>query len=299
MECTADINAANAARVAKERPGVRFAAIDVSITKMDAVSVWFTTRGTDDNPHPYSCRKSDVWMECPSTAQGPGERGSLMLSSAALSAKSLKDGTTRIKGTIPDHTGKVQVNVKWPDNAGDAEPVAPLEIWPTKIIIEGYAHDDKAFQGTISLLDPSECSSSQAILLDSSGTITLMLTDDGFRRFSLGMPDSQDLPPQDVVTEAPFDVRTSNGDARASASPARVAAIWEELIGYLAEAVVARIHRDEDARRDRSPRSPSSADAVGKAPPAMAAPMSEGDVRQVLERLASDFADLKNAMSAS
>jgi uncharacterized membrane protein YgcG len=294
MSCTPEINAANAARAAKERPGIMFAAVDVSITKADDVSIWFTTRGTDDNPHPYTCRQADVWLECPSTARAPGDRGSLLLSSTALAAKSLKDGTTRIKGTIPDLTGKIQINVKWPDNAGDAEPVASLEIWPTKIIIEGYAHDDRTFQGRISLLDPNECASSQAIILDSSRPITLSLTEEGFHRFSLPLPNSGSGDPPDEGTEAPVGTGFDGGGSAAAGGGA--SALWELVIGYLAEAVAERIERDHG--RSRAPQSFAPAGAAALSPPP-SAPRAGVDVRQAIERITREFADLKKAISAS
>lgn len=188
MTCTPEQNEQNAKRAQSERPGVKFAPFQATIRSIDENKIVFSTRGEDDAAHDFSVSPDEVWLECPSTAQQAGDRGELYLSEAAAKATSLRDGKTRIKGTTGGPGGQPSIQFKWPESGGTAA-LAPLPIWPTKIVIEGHAHGDPSLKGSIALLDIGKCGSSQLIALDSGGMITLSLTKEGFAEFSVAMPD--------------------------------------------------------------------------------------------------------------
>ena len=202
MTCDQATNEQNAQRAQQERPGVKFAPIAVTIKQIDAGKIVFTTRGEDDAAHDFSVGPLDVWLECPSTAQQVGDRGVLYLSEAGGKATSLADGKTRIKGTTAPAGGLPTVSFKWPEAAG-TEAVAPLPIWPTRIIIEGYAHGDPSLAGAVTLLDLRQCDTSQLIRLDAGGMITLSLTKEGFAEFSVPMPDAASPAPAQGGAGAP------------------------------------------------------------------------------------------------
>lgn len=187
MTCTPEINEQNAQRAQKERPGVKFGVIRVTIRSIVGGKIVFSTRGEDDAMHDFSVAVDEVWLECPSTAQQAGDQGELYISEAAGKATSLSDGKTRIKGT--SGAGGPSVSFKWPE-AGGTKAVAPLQIWPTRIVIEGHAHGDPSLAGRVALLDLSKCDAAQVIKLDSSGMITLSLTSEGFAEFCVPMPDT-------------------------------------------------------------------------------------------------------------
>ncbi len=195
MDCTQEINEKNAQRAQVERPGVKFGTISVTLKSVDANKVVFSTRGEDDAAHDFSVAPDEVWLECPSTAQQAGDRGTLYISEKGAEATSLSDGKTRIKGTTAPPGGQPSVSFKWP-LAGGTELVAPLPIWPTRIVIEGHAHGDPSLRGSVALLDLGKCDSAQVIRLDAGGMITLSLTREGFAEFSLPLPDDVSAPPR-------------------------------------------------------------------------------------------------------
>jgi hypothetical protein len=309
MECSQTTNAQNAARAAKERPGVKFALIDVSITNLDDSAVWFTTRGEDDKPHAFACNRGDVWLECPSTAQQVGDRGALCISTAGLATKSLTDGRTRIKGSTPDSTGKVQVSIKWPNTGGDLEPVASLEIWPTNITVEGYANGDPAFHGQVSLVNLKYCSSSQTIKFDNAGMITLSLTDDGFHRFSLPMPDSA-VPVADNSRENSGTNVIGSGsgafvlqpqrpgskgqvvpDAKGSSRIETAAHPWDQLMNGLAAAIADRLIAASPVPRPIAPTSALADNATRS--------VQFDSLKRAIDRMSRDLDELKLSMNAS
>lgn len=194
MKCDQATNEQNAQRAQKERPGVKFGPIAVTLKQIDATKVVFNTRGEDNAAHDFSVAIEDVWLECPSTAQQVGDRGVLYVSENGGKATSLADGKTRIKGTTAPAGGQPTVSFKWPEAAGTSA-VAPLQLWPTRIIVEGHAYGDPSLTGTVALLDLRQCDPSQVIQLDAGGMITLSLTKEGFAEFSVPMPDSAEPAP--------------------------------------------------------------------------------------------------------
>ncbi|MEZ4360586.1 MAG: hypothetical protein R3B48_10410 [Kofleriaceae bacterium] len=189
MSCTREENEKNAERAKQERPGVRFGAVSVTLTSVTDSSVSFVARGEDDQEHPFTCKLSEVWRECPSSAQKAGDQGDLYLSKEGLEATSDRDQKTRIKGTKPDAAGNVAIQVKWPDSGGQEEPTGVLRVWPTSIVIEGYVDGDPSSRGRVSLLDLGHCGAQQELHISQSGAITLVLTDEGFRRFGRLLPE--------------------------------------------------------------------------------------------------------------
>lgn len=185
MECSQDINTANAERAKNEHPGMGFGEITVTINVINRTQnrIQFTTRGEDDQDHPFTCALSEVWLECPSTAQRAGDHGQLKITAVGLAAKSDRDGATPIKNVV-------SVEFKWPDRGAAGDLLAPLEIWPTNIIVEGYANGDPAARTSVSLLDHKLCGPKQTLHLDPANKITLSLTEAGFARFGILLEDS-------------------------------------------------------------------------------------------------------------
>lgn len=194
MKCNQATNEQNAQRAQKERPGVKFGPIHVTILSIDTTKIHISTRGEDDSAHEFSLALEDVWLECPSTAQEVGDRGTLYISEAGAQAVSLGDGKTHMKGVSAKGGGQPSVAFKWPQSGGTTA-VAPLPIWPTRIIIEGHAHGDPSLTGTVALLDLRLCDIAQVIRLDAGGMITLSLTKEGFAEFAVPMPDVVEAPP--------------------------------------------------------------------------------------------------------
>lgn len=180
MECTQSINTTNAERAKRERPGVTFGELYVTITAIDRVSqqLRFTTRGQDDRDHPFTCSLREVWLECPSTAQQVGDHGTLKITRAGLDARSDADGTTPIKNAF-------LVDPKWPDRAAAGDPLTAVEIWPLDVIVEGYAQGDPNKRARISLLDARLCGPEQRLRLDAASALTLSLTPDGLNAFGI------------------------------------------------------------------------------------------------------------------
>ncbi len=192
MKCTQEMNEQNAARAQKEYPGRKYGAVAVTVTSQDLAKKTITveTRGTDEQNHPFTFPIDQVWTECPSTV-GKGDddrRGTLYISKDALQTEADDAPGVRIKGTVPDDSPAILI--KWPDS-GAAEPHAPLQIWPTDIVITGTAMGNPDYQGQISLMDLRLADLQQAIHFDNGGMITLSLTAAGFAAF--GVPMEADL----------------------------------------------------------------------------------------------------------
>lgn len=186
MLCTQDINTQNAERAKLEHPGVGFGEITVTITSVNRTEnrIQFTTRGADDQDHSFTCSLSDVWLDCPSTAQQAGDHGTLKISAAGLTgAKSDLDGTTPIKNAF-------LVDPKWPDRAAGEDLLTALEIWPIDVIVEGYAQGDPEKRARISLLDGKLCGPVQNLRFDAASKLTLSLTEAGLAEFGLLVEDS-------------------------------------------------------------------------------------------------------------
>lgn len=188
MGCTTEVNQRNAERAKKERPGVKFGAVDVTYVSGTDETITFETRGTDEKNHSFTLPWSAVWSECPSTVAKESPRGKLYISREGLEVEATGAPGIRIKGSVPDEDPAILI--KWPDS-GAIGPRAPLEIWPTNITVTGYAHGDPELEGSVSLMDLSLCDLAQDIQLDNGGMITLSLTALGFAAF--GVPMEEEL----------------------------------------------------------------------------------------------------------
>jgi hypothetical protein len=182
--CTDKVNQLNAERAKEERPGVKFGAVDVTYIASDDKTITFETRGTDDENHSFTLPLSEVWSECPSTVAKESPRGKLYLSREGFKVEATDKPDVRIKGNPA-------ILFKWPDS-GAIGPLAPLEIWPTNIVVTGHAHGDPELEGTVSLMDLMLCDLAQDIRLDNGGMITLSLTAAGFAAFGVPMEEEVD-----------------------------------------------------------------------------------------------------------
>jgi hypothetical protein len=189
MGCTTEVNQRNAERAKKERPGVKFGSVDVTYVASDGETITFETRGTDEQNHSFTLPWSAVWSECPSTVAKENPRGKIYLSREGLKVEASGAPGVRIKGSVPDDNPAILI--KWPDS-GAIGPRAPLEIWPTNVVVTGYAHGDPELEGTVSLMDLSLCDLAQDIQLDNGGMITLSLTAAGFAAFGVPMEEEID-----------------------------------------------------------------------------------------------------------
>ena len=189
MSCTTEVNQRNAERAKKERPGVKFGAVDVTYIAGDGETITFETRGTDEQNHSFTLPWSAVWSECPSTVAKESPRGKLYIAREGLKVEATGAPGVRIKGSVPDEDPAILI--KWPDS-GAIGPHAPLEIWPTSITVTGYAHGDPDFEGSVSLLNLSLCDLAQNIQLDNGGMISLSLTAAGFAAFGVPMEEEVD-----------------------------------------------------------------------------------------------------------
>jgi hypothetical protein len=165
-------------------PGAQsFDATGENITPGDIV---FTTAGEDNRRHRFRLPKNQVWLECPSTATAQGAAGVLYISLAGLGVLSEDAPKVRIAGATPESNGLPLLFYKWPDPGPDGT-TRPLKIWPTSIMVFGYAFDDPEFHfGVVDLLDGSHAGFEQTIDLDRGAEIQLNLTEIGFGRFQAG-----------------------------------------------------------------------------------------------------------------
>lgn len=192
MKCTQEINEQNAERAKKEHPGKKYGAVAVTVTSQDEAQKTITieTRGTDEQNHEFTLPLDEVWTECPSTVGKSDEdrHGKLYISKEGLKTEATGAPGVRIKGSVPETNPAILI--KWPDS-GAAEPHALLQIWPTDIVVTGYAFGNPDYQGQVSLMDLSAADLQQDIQFDNGGMITLSLTAAGFAAF--GVPMEADL----------------------------------------------------------------------------------------------------------
>jgi hypothetical protein len=148
--------------------------------------ITFTTAGEDGLKHTYQIARNLIWSECPSTAQNAGESGELYISREGLDAAGTNAGV-RIYGTTPDAFSGTVLPIKWPDPGEDPDPPVPVGIWPTSIIVNGFALDDPEFTGEVDLLDADAAGFHQTIQFDRGIGITVNLTGIGRGQFGLGL----------------------------------------------------------------------------------------------------------------
>ena len=193
MTCDPD----ESARWAKtHRSGKLYARVSVAVTSVttdpSSVTVTFSAKSknatTGDPGVPDSIATTvnwdetneDIWIQCPSTLPNPpavGDTGTLYLEKALLATR--------------DANGNViQGTPKWP-NALPAIPTRSLTVWPTSVIVEGYAIlGGELYPGSVDLLDPTEAltiqdsnpaatTPPQRLALDGRA-VTLSLTPNGF-----------------------------------------------------------------------------------------------------------------------
>jgi hypothetical protein len=170
-----------AATIASVAPGAQsFDGTGENTTPGDIV---FTTAGEDNQRHQFRMARKLVWLECPSTAASPKESGVLYISEVGLNVVSEDSPPSRIAGSTPDSHGHLLLSLKWPD-PGPEETTSPLRIWPTSILVAGYAFNDPLFHSaSVELLDGSLAGFEQTIDFSRGTEIQLNLTQLGLVKF--------------------------------------------------------------------------------------------------------------------
>lgn len=220
--------------VKKNRPGKLYAKISVVVTSVtttgSATTVAFSAKSWNPMagaPGPailttvsWDETNEDIWIQCPSTLPDPpasGNTGILYLEQALL---------------VPDANGNVISGTpKWP-NALPATPTKSLAVWPTSVIVEGYAilnGEVYTETGSVDLLDPTEAltvensnpgTPPQQLALDGRA-VTLSLTPNGYSDgFGLAFP---------TLTRAVETIKKGAG-ARAMANAWRTIARWGDVL---------------------------------------------------------------------
>jgi hypothetical protein len=186
------------------KPRIMYAAVSVTIEQFTADTIVLKTRGEDNNDHQYRIPLSQVWTGCPSTAKAAGDVGDLLISKQGLETKSNDLAKVRISGSTPDASGNTLLLIKWPDS-GPVTKFTPLNIWPTSIVVKGYAIDDPEFHaGSVELLDGAVAGFYQAIQLTHGAEITLQLTDAGLGAFQMSGFDMVALQRAVDLVKSPF-----------------------------------------------------------------------------------------------
>lgn len=224
--------AANKARHEAGQPIVDYAIVDVIVASIDEATIAFTTTGEDGGKHLYKLPKTQVYLGCPTAVTAKGDRGALLISRTGLEAVSQDAHKVRIYGSTPDAKNHTKLSIKWPESGGVADEyrtkTTPLEIWPTSIVIRGYANDDPELNsGSVDLCDAELAGFLQSFQLDRGGPITLNLTHTGLGEFQVN-PEAVNRLERALAT-----VRSEyNGDARARASAWQLIAQWEHQIAH-------------------------------------------------------------------
>jgi hypothetical protein len=183
----------NDQRQANGKPRIVHGLVNVTVEANEPDALVFTTRGEDGNKHSYRLSKDLIYPKCPTTALEPRERGTLVISKKGLEVQSNDSDMTRIYGTTPDANGQTLLEIKWPD-PGLAATIQELSIWPTSIIVAGYALDDPDLHsGEVDLLDGNLADFQQNISVDHGSEIKLRLTPIGLGAFNMAGMDEQSL----------------------------------------------------------------------------------------------------------
>lgn len=195
-----------------------------------AGNITFTTAGEDGLQHTYQIARNLIWSECPSTAQNAGESGELYISREGLDAAG-KSASMRIYGTTPDAFGDTLLLIKWPDPGAAIDEPAPVGIWPTSIIVSGFALDDPEFIGEVDLLDGAAAGFHQTIQLDHGVDIMLNLTGIGRGQFGLG-PLSEKTGGAELKKALELVVTRFDDDEEARAQAWRLIANWRRYLDW-------------------------------------------------------------------
>lgn len=190
-----------------------------------------------------------------------------MITREGLETVSSDDGKTKLKD-------RVQVQLKWPDSGRAAGRRAAVEIWPTDIVVRGYAYGDPAHAGEVSLLDLVRCGTQQLLQVEPSRPLTLSLTRDGLAAFGLEVPGT--------LAELRWALAQQGGGGRGggAAHVERVVAEWREKLesGELEPSL------EQEARTLLAPRS------VPAGPGPSGAPHASDALETLIARLASALA---------
>jgi hypothetical protein len=211
---------------------IEHAKVDVTIKKVTADAVILTTSAEDNIRREYQIERSLVWLDCPSQARKAGDVGFLYISRKGLAVTSNDADKVRIYGSTPDCNGNTLLKIKWPDSGGvevtASVDVKPLSIWPTSIVVKGYAVDDPVFHhGTVELLDAHVAGFHQAIQLSRGADITLLLTPRGLGEFHMSGDHLHDLRRAVALVTSPF-----HDDAEARVEAWRVVARCQRYLDW-------------------------------------------------------------------